>query len=437
MLDIFAEKAGQEGLDLVYQIDHDVPLHIIGDNLRLRQIFMNLINNAVKFTHKGEIFIAVHLHKAFSASDQGGKPANGWLKLDFEVRDTGIGIPGDKLERLFKAFSQVDSSTTRQYGGTGLGLVISKKLVELMGGDITVTSEEGTGTTFSFSIQTRASQKSFRNYVHYNAADQVGKRILVVDDNLTNRSILTSLLEQWQFIPTSAGCGSDVLDILPGNPPIDLVLTDMHMPGMDGIELATRIRERQPNLPIILLSSMDRENRTGHPGLFSSVLTKPIKQQSLYKQILISLRPQPKNQSEQIISRSLIPPDFCQEFPMRILVAEDNQINQKVVHHVLRKLGFEAEIAENGTQVINKVESGYYDLILMDVQMPVMDGLEATKIIRGRSGRQPVIIAMTANAMKEDSDLCIQAGMNDYISKPVRLEDLISLLKKWAPVEKR
>lgn len=421
VLNVFAGKAAKTGLDLIYQLDYDVPPQIVGDSLRLRQILMNLVSNAVKFTHQGEIFISVHLLK--KERDE--------IELGFNVADTGIGIPKDKIERLFKAFSQVDSSTTRKYGGTGLGLVISEKLVQLMGGSIKVESTPGKGTTFMFTINAGVSVTSLPTYVTQAMAGLEGKEVLVVDDNYTNRNILKSQLENWKLNPTLAGSGDEAMEILSGVKKFDLMLSDMQMPEMDGIGLAQFVRKSYPKLPIILLSSIGDERVKIHTELFSSVLTKPVKQSMLCKHILQQLRhngsplPEPK-----LTTR--LSTDFSQRNPLRILVADDNPVNQKLTERVLSKLGYKSVIVMNGQQALEAANQYPFDLILMDVQMPEMDGLEATRLIRKGNGIQPVIIAMTANAMQGDKDMCIEAGMDDYISKPVKLEVLIEKLEKWS-----
>ena len=427
VLDIFAGKAGQLGLDLVYEIDHNVPAQIIGDSLRLRQVLVNLVSNAMKFTEQGEIFVGVHLLQL---------KADGNLELSFEVRDTGIGIPENKLERLFKAFSQVDSSTTRKYGGTGLGLIICEKLVELMGGQIDVKSKENEGTTFSFTMWSAASSQSVRTYVTSHMAGMEGKQILVVDDNLTNRCILKSQLELWNLVPTLAVSAEEALTILAKQNNFDLLLTDMQMPGMDGCELARHVQELYPDLPIILLSSVGDERNKKYSGLFKSILTKPIKQEMLCKLIINELRCKTKPVTEVQPARQKLSGDFALEHPLEILVAEDNVINQKLALKILSKLGLTAALAENGQEAIEMVSQHRYDIILMDMQMPEIDGLEATRIIRREMDIQPIIIAMTANAMKEDRDECLKAGMDDFLSKPVKLEELVNMLTKWSIIGK-
>jgi two-component system, sensor histidine kinase and response regulator len=424
VLDVFANKAGKMGLDLVYEIDYNVPAQIIGDSLRLRQVLVNLVSNAIKFTEHGEIFMGVHLLNA----DKNGK-----VELQFEVRDTGIGIPEDKMERLFKAFSQVDSSTSRKYGGTGLGLIICEKIIGLMGGSINVKSKVNEGTTFMFTIQTSASSQSLRTYVTNHIAGIEGKKVLVVDDNLTNRCILKNQLEMWKLEPTLACSGDEALDILAKGAYFDLLLTDMQMPDMDGCELAQNVQKLYPQLPIILLSSVGDERNKRYENLFKSILTKPIKQEMLCKLIINELRGKSKFISEAPQPTQKLSADFAKENPLKIMVAEDNMVNQKLALKILSKLGFDsASLASNGKEAVEMAGKEHYDIILMDMQMPEMDGLEATRTIRETLSIQPVIIAMTANAMKEDKDECFKAGMNDFLSKPVKLEELVEMLAKWS-----
>ncbi len=422
VLDVFAVTASRSQLDLIYEIDNNVPSQIIGDSLRLRQVLLNLVSNAIKFTHQGEIFLSVQLEKMLGDD----------LYLKFEVRDTGIGIPKDKLQRLFKAFSQVDSSTTRKYGGTGLGLVISEKLIALMGGEINVESEPGTGTKFMFTVQVKSSHQATKTYVHMNVIGLEGKRILVTDDNETNRTILKNQLEQWKLVPVMARSGKEAIDILKDiNQNFDLVLTDMQMPEMDGMELARQIRKQYSALPIILLSSVG-ERSTEHNELFASVLTKPVKQATLHKHIVAQLTRNQRSLTEDAEVTKKLSVDFAKQYPLHILIAEDNLTNQKLAERVLSKLGYVTEMVSNGKEAVDAQHLHHYDLILMDIQMPEMDGLEATRTIRLQAGPHPVIIAMTANAMQGDRETCLQAGMDDYISKPIKLEVLIKLLEKWA-----
>jgi signal transduction histidine kinase/DNA-binding response OmpR family regulator len=426
VMDLFSAKASQKNLDLVYEINQHAPTQISGDSHRLRQILLNLVGNAMKFTHSGEIFVGVDLLQREGDN----------IELIFNVRDTGIGIPADKVTRLFRAFSQVDSSTTRKYGGTGLGLVISQRLVELMGGNISVKSEPGVGTNFSFTITSAVSQQSIRQYVYFNTAGNEGKKVLVVDDNSTNLSILQNQLEQWKLAVQCASSGKEALSILSQAGDFDLVISDMQMPEMDGVQLAKTIKQAYSTLPIILLSSIGDESKKKYPELFSEVLNKPVKQQQLFRVVqsvlkngdaLITMLPDTKK------PKNVLSHDFAERFPLRILIAEDNLVNQKLAMLVLNKLGYNnVEMACTGVEAVTKVSQQYFDVVLMDIQMPEMDGLEATRVIRQQQSQQPYILAMTANAMQDDRELCLQAGMNEYISKPVKLEELMMALGKAA-----
>lgn len=425
VLDLFASKAAEMELDLVYEIEHQVPTQIIGDALRLRQILINLVGNAIKFTERGEVFVGIGVQRRLS--DQA-------LELVFRVRDTGIGIPDDKLQRLFKAFSQVDSSMTRRYGGTGLGLAISERLVKLMGGAISVESQVGRGTTFTFTIQCDVSQQAQRQYIFFNTGENDGKRVLLVDDNPTNLTILKAHLEQWKLNVVAASSGKQALAIMMQEAAFHLVLTDMQMPEMNGVQLARSIRNRNPTVPIILLSSIGEESRKAYPELFSAVLTKPVKQQQLFDVVQKQLKQSTELQATAPTKAAThaLTDTFSKEYPLQILIAEDYPANQKLALNVLARLGYQPHLAQNGVEVLELVQRRFYEVILMDVQMPEMNGLEATAWIRQQPGPQPTIIAMTANAMADDRDECLRAGMDDYIAKPIVIEELKTALQQAA-----
>ena len=421
VMDLFAQKAAQQRIDLLYQLDKDVPLHIVGDSMRIKQILINLVNNAIKFTIKGEVFVNVYVAK---------KLAGDKLEVGFSVKDTGIGIPEEKITRLFKAFSQVDSSTTRKYGGTGLGLVISERLVHLMKGEIWAESKYGEGSAFNFTIKTSLSKNPVVNPVNYDLNNYKGTHVLVVDDNKTNRTILKTQLHNWGLEPVLASSGAEALTTIKGDNTIKLLITDMEMPEMDGVGLARALKVDHADLPIIMLSSIGDESKRKYPGLFSTILVKPVKQLHLYQAIQKAFNNQVTQVAE--TSKAVLSADFAAEHPFHILIAEDNLINQKLIDRVLTKLGYKPDMVSNGLEALEKIKQEQYDIIFMDIQMPVMDGLEATANIRMLPGKQPRIIAMTANAMTEDRDICLAAGMDEYLAKPMRLEELVEMLKKSA-----
>ena len=426
VMDLFSQKVAFKGIDLIYQIDLDVPAQIVGDNLRLKQILINLINNAIKFTHEGEVFLKINLISK--------DPESSKIVLGFQVKDTGIGIPENKIGGLFSAFTQVDASTTRRYGGTGLGLAISQRLAKLMGGEINAESRFGEGSTFTFSIQSSISAKCPLMPPSGNISDLEGKRVLIVDDNQTNLKILEIQLEQWKLIPYLASSAREALAFLnyEDNETIDLVITDMQMPEMDGVELATAIRARKNPPPIIMLSSIGDETKKIYPDLFSFILTKPVKQQRLLKSLHLVLTPHKKHSVTDDLQNGILSSSFAEDYPLSILIAEDNLINQKLIERILHKLGYLTVTASDGSQVLDLLMKKDYNVILMDVQMPEMNGLETTYAIRQMAIAQPYIIAMTANAMSKDREDCLKIGMNDYIAKPMRLAEIIKILKSAA-----
>jgi len=420
VLDLFAGKASELGIDLLYYMDPALPALINGDGMRLRQILINLLGNAIKFTHAGEVLVSVKLVKMEGEE----------IEIGFEVTDTGIGIPREKLPKLFEAFSQVDSSTTRKYGGSGLGLAICKRLINLMGGDIFVKSLPGKGTVFSFSVNCKLSHAE--QLITESAPRDIlkGKKVLVVDDNATNRRILQAQLEQLELKAIVASGGSEALERLERDKTIELVITDMQMPDMDGVMLSLLIKKQWNDMPIILLSSIGDESLKNFPGLFGAVLTKPVKPLHLEKMILAQFSTKPKESEPEKRKQHILNPSFALDKPLNILVAEDNLINQKMILKVLEKLGYNADLANNGKEVIQMLNKQFYDLVLMDVQMPELDGLECTRYIRANYKRQPVIIAMTANAMVEDRDECLRAGMNNYLAKPLKIDALLAMLNE-------
>ncbi len=403
---------------MMYQIDDSIPEYIYSDGFRLRQILTNIVGNAIKFTKKGEVHVDVR-----------NLPSNEQdiLNLEFRVRDTGIGIPAEMLPTLFTAFNQVDSSITRRYGGSGLGLVISERLVKLLHGNITVESVINEGSIFSFNIKCKKGSTTSHQSNNARQGAFINKKVLIVDDNDTNLSILRTQLSKVKMQVTAVKSGSEALTIFNNEKDFDLVVTDMQMPDMDGVRLSTIIKGIYPHVPIVLLSSVGDESKKDYPHLFTSVLTKPVRQQILYRVIELAL-------SEQRISvalenKKVLPEHLAIEYPFNILVAEDNLMNQKLILKTLDKLGYAPELANDGLQVLEMMKNKKYDLILMDIQMPNLDGLETTRIIRKEYGNSPLILAMTANALTEDRLNCYKAGMNVYLPKPINLALLVSTLR--------
>ena len=436
VLDLFSLKTAAAGIELVYYIDQDVPEQIVGDTKRLRQVLMNLVENAVKFTSQGEIFIGVH-----SVSPGAGAPH----QLGFEVRDTGIGIGEEQLKQLFNGIpggipGGVPGGTAPkegQPGSPGLGLVLCRTLVELMGGQIEVNSQLGTGSVFSFTLPLNPSQKPARRQAWQDLMGALeNRRVLVVDDNTTSREVLLKQLRSWKMLPVAAASGKAALEILSQNAGFNLVLTDLDLPEMDGIQLTKTIRGAHRGIPVILMHPAGDERYRQDSEIFSSVLVKPLKQYMLRDHLLGILSETGSPSPDKQKTMTILAENFSEQYPLRILVAEDNIINQKLAVKVLGKLGYQPELARNGKEVLEMISHEHYDMILMDVQMPEMDGLEATRMLRLCLEIQPVVIAMTANAMHGDKDDCMQAGMDDYISKPIELKELLGLLEKWGQVIK-
>ena len=424
VLDLMAPKALEKHLDIIYFIDPDVHQYIFGDGFRLRQIIVNLVSNAIKFTEKGDILIYVSL----------ASQVEGNVVLEFSVKDTGIGIPANKISSLFSPFTQVDASTTRKYGGTGLGLAITSSLVKLMHGKIWVVSEEEKGSNFHFTIQTRNSTPD----EELNQADKTlrglpGKSILIVDDNATNRKILTLQCEYWGIKATAVESGEEAL-ILLQNHQFDVGILDMQMPQMDGIMLAREIRTQfnKATLPLIMLTSVGFNKESDElRKLFSYYVNKPIKHSQL-ADILLRVMTPVKIQTVTTPTNYERLNEISKRYPFQILIAEDNQINQKLIRNVFEILGYKTDIAANGLEALEALKRKNYDLIFMDIQMPEMNGYEATDIIMQHwKEDRPIIIAMTANAMQGDKEKCLEAGMNDYVSKPMRINDLIKVIKIW------
>ncbi len=429
-LDLVAARAEEKGLELLGFMEDNVPPVIRGDVTRLRQILLNLLSNAVKFTEKGEVFLNVTLDP-----EQGST-------LRFTVRDTGIGIPKNQMGRLFASFSQADSSTTRRYGGTGLGLVISKRLAEMMGGSMWAESAgRNKGATFSFTLSMEPavlpSRKSIRDLRGLQPALQ-GKRVLFVDDNPTNRRILMLQTEKWGMQPRQTGSPKQALQWMISGGDFDLAILDLQMPDMDGIMLTRRLRSLKSGkkLPVILLTSLGWREVDAQDLDFAAYLTKPIKPSALFD-ALAGIFSKQAVKTKVAPTKTMLDPELGRKKPLRILVVEDNAVNQKLALRLLEQMGYRADVASNGIEAVESVERQVYDAILMDVQMPEMDGLDATRAIRKLKIAQPHVIAMTANALQGDREACLAAGMQDYISKPVRTTDLIEALTKVRRTRKK
>ncbi len=461
-LDLLATRAAEKRLDLLYEIGDGVPQIVRGDATRLRQVLVNLLANAIKFTEHGEVVLTVRTKSGEAALPE-GKPVEGsvspipsgpavrpatqppfqeaserpagegqMVELLFSITDTGIGIPPEAIGRLFHSFTQVDVSTTRRFGGTGLGLAISRRLVDLMGGAMSVQSVEGKGSTFSFSIKTEFVPVRPRPFLAGPKMHLGGRHMLIVDDNATNRRILTTLVAGWAMVPRAAQSGSEALAWLRAGEVFDVAVLDMQMPDMDGVMLAREMRllPGGDKLPLILLSSLGQREVTSEKNLFNAALTKPVKPSQLFDLLAGTFKEAAAPASAPV----KVVPKVTVEKPgqsLRLLLAEDNMVNQKVATHMLAALGIRPDVAANGLEVLEAVRRQTYDVILMDVQMPEMDGLEATRrVVAGQpdAAKRPWIIALTANAVQGDRELCLAAGMDDYISKPIKKEQLAGVL---------
>ena len=422
-LDLVTSRAGEKRLDTAYVFEGDVPAALLGDLTRLRQVMLNLLSNAVKFTESGEVVLTV------SSRPMGG----GRVELTFAVRDTGIGLTAEGMSRLFQSFSQADSSTTRKYGGTGLGLAISKRLAELMGGRMWAESAgPHQGSTFYFSIEAPIAQLPPARHRDFSGPqlELRGKRVLVVDDSQTNRRILTMQASKWGMLVRDTGSPAEALQWLENGEAFDVAIIDMHMPGMDGVALARRASRLVPELPLVLFSSLGRREASDAEGLFSAYLSKPLHQSQLFDTLagLLARDAQPSAAKPE---RPALDPHLAVRHPLRILVAEDNVVNQKLALRILQQMGYRADLASNGVEVIESVERQTYDVVLMDVQMPEMDGLDASRVLNSRwASARPRIVAMTANAMQGDRDACLAAGMDDYLTKPIRVHHLVDALMR-------
>ncbi len=428
--DLLAQAATEKGLDLVVHVDERCPAEILGDATRLRQVLVNLLSNAVKFTQRGDVLLSI------SAAPEDG----GLVPVTFAVTDTGIGIPPDRMDRLFQPFSQVDASTTRVYGGTGLGLAISRRLVDAMGGGLRARSTEGTGSTFSFTVALPPG--AHRSPRPRPVGELAGRRVLIVDDSATNRRILHLQLSGWGMTSAQASGSAEALELFQRNA-FDLVILDMHMPYMDGEQLAREIRALAGGgaVPLVMLTSLGSRPAVQDGVEFAAYLNKPIKAHLLRSVLEEALGRQaaalPAAGSGEPSASRPVPAQVRRELstapessPLRLLLVEDNAVNQKVATLMLSSLGYRADVAANGVEALAALRRAPYDVVLMDVQMPEMDGLEATRRIRANQflTRQPHIIAMTASVLTEDRRACAAAGMDDYLAKPVRIEDLENAL---------
>lgn len=461
VLDLLAPKAAEKNLEIIYTIARTVPPTVLGDATRLRQILINIIANAIKFTHEGEIFISL---EAKPVSEQE-------IELHFSIRDTGIGISQDHLQQIFQPFNQADASNTRPYGGVGLGLTISQRLCELMGGKIWVESQQDIGSTFHFTVATPlvapSEQDAFAHAILYVQHPQLQQRsILIVADNAAARQMIKQHVIEWGMQPTLVASAIEALELIrEGAISFDIALIDMQMHGMSGLSLARELRKLRSELPIIMASALGvpsyatTDNRflydlpvmmSQPPGMnehreimrqlgIKGILFKPVKPLHLHAALIEHLDVTPAIQDARVqdnaksINAQQIDAEMGRHYPLRILLAEDNITNQRVALHMLSRLGYHADVVINGTEAINAITQNRYDIILMDVQMPEMDGLEATKHIRTTHAQvnQPYIIAMTAAVMELDRDTCLSVGMNDFIAKPASIEDLAKALRRY------
>jgi GAF domain-containing protein/DNA-binding response OmpR family regulator len=426
-LDLIGPRAAEKHLDTAYLFEGDVPVALDGDVTRLRQVLLNLLSNAVKFTEHGEVVLTVS-----------ARATEGGAELTFAVSDTGIGLSVHGRSRLFQSFSQADSSTTRRYGGTGLGLAISKKLAELMGGTMWADSAgPGRGSTFAFTIVAplaESPQANRRPLIGRQPA-LAGKRVLLVDDNATNRKVLALQTGKWGMLPRDTESPIEALRWLRGGEAFDIAILDMHMPEMDGLALAAQVHGLRPELPLVLFSSLGRREAGDTEGLFNATLSKPLRQSQLFDTLVGLLAHDAVPQAGPTQGRTAMDAGMSARHPLRILLAEDNVVNQKLALRLLQQMGYRADLASNGIEAIECIERQPYDVVLMDVQMPEMDGLEASRRITAKwpAAARPRIVAMTANAMQGDREDCIAAGMDDYMTKPIRVDQLIASLAETRP----
>ena len=428
VLDLFSVKAIEKSLDLLYLVQPDVPNLVSGDVTRLRQVLVNLVNNAIKFTDAGEILVGID--KVSETKEN--------IELRFSVRDTGIGIDSENVDMLFEPFVQADSSTTRRFGGTGLGLAISRRLVELMGGRIWVESQPGVGSTFFFTVKMRTrSQDKPKLFVRGHIPELKNCRVLIVDDNQTNRHILNLQFNNWGMIPTAVSSPYDAIKLIDIGHTFDLGILDMQMPEMDGVQLGYKLKSLPAgkNLPLIMLSSLGKFF-SAPKEIFTAEISKPIRFAELFDIVMNTISEKKKRKEKDEAADENINKNLAEKLPLRILLAEDNLINQKLAIQLLNKMGYYPDSVMNGAEAVTMLEKNKYDILFMDIQMPVMDGLEATKAIISRwpYEHRPIIIAMTANVMQGDREKCLDAGMSDYLSKPIKFKEVEDALIKWGSV---
>ncbi|MCB9161708.1 MAG: response regulator [Caldilineaceae bacterium] len=438
-LDLVVTTAAAKGINLAYRMDDDTPEWIYGDSTRLRQILANLLSNAVKFTSTGEILLTVR--PDIHAETFAGEADTEEIALHFAVKDTGIGIAPADLGRLFQSFTQLDTSTTRRFGGTGLGLSISRRLAELMGGAMWAESDgiSGHGTTFHFTIHTRPAPAVTRSYLDPEQPHLRGRRVLIVDDNRTNRDIIRRQVESWQMTAAETARPSEALALIRQGEPFDAAILDCLMPEMDGLTLALELRRSRnaAELPLVVLTSLGRQeadDARAAQAEIAAFLTKPLKPSQLYNELMGIFGGQASAPGHHV-DASEYDPDMGRRYPMRILVAEDNPTNQRLAELTLGRLGYRPDVVSNGREAVEAVAMETYDIILMDIQMPVMDGREATAEIRRRwpDRERPRIIAMTADVLQEEVERSQRAGMNGHVAKPVRVAELKTALKSnWA-----
>ncbi|OQW90879.1 MAG: hypothetical protein BWK79_18460 [Beggiatoa sp. IS2] len=417
---MLAPQAAQKGLNLAYFMTDKSPTTLIGDVTRLRQILVNLVGNAVKFTERGEIIVSV-ISQITGIEQQP-------CQTHFIVQDTGIGISSEHIHRLFQSFVQADTSTTRKYGGTGLGLVICKRLCEAMGGSIWVESEVNKGSAFHFTINMPVEREdpSSEQFLHDSQPDLLGKRLLISSDNITNRSILHKQTKQWGMVIQKVVGFESGLALLRQNVPYDIAILDV--PPLEN----TPIIKRTTTFPLIMLTAICHTSLS--PPAFTTCLSRPIKPIRLYE-VLANVFNNPINTMTKETADDLMKITT----PLRILLAEDNKVNQKVATLLLKRFGYTADIVNNGEEVLEALQQHTYDLVLMDVQMPRLDGLTTTRRIREElpAVQQPWIVAMTAEALEGDQEKCLAAGMDNYLSKPLRNEELQKILSHYANYPRR